>query len=306
VVGAAGINFFPYKLALLITIISVGFSLESNSLLQTADIAQRIQQISGVEAVVLGGSRARGNAGADADVDLGIYYHPDRPPDLEALTRLAAELDDQHRPNLLTPLGGWGPWINGGGWLQISGAPVDFLYRDLAKVSRAITDCRAGNLQVDYQPGHPHCFTSAIYLAETAVCQPLTDPNGAIADLKKLATPYQPALRQALIERFFWEAGFSIATARKAASRGDAAYVTGCYFRCTACLLQTLFALNEQYWLNEKGALAQAAGFARTAPDLEARVHSAAAALGPDPRGLSASLEIMDDLIRTVAELIHV
>jgi predicted nucleotidyltransferase len=268
-------------------------------------IAARIQTVPGAAAVVLGGSRARGTASPDSDIDLAIYYHPDQPLDLAALSRLATDLDDDHRPNLLTPIGGWGPWINGGGWLKISGVAVDFLYRDLDKVDQTIAACLDGKVQVDYQPGHPHAFTSAIYLAEIAVCQPLADPSGIVTGLKTLAIPYPAALRQALIERFYWEAGFAIDTARKPANRGDAAYVTGCTFRCIACLLQTLFAVNEQYWLNEKGALDLAAGFARTPPDLKGRVHAATSTLAPDPHSLNAGLDILDALNRAVDLLLQ-
>jgi predicted nucleotidyltransferase len=267
-------------------------------------IANQIQRISGVAAVVLGGSRARGSAGPDSDIDLGIYYHPQQPLDLAALERLASALDDQHRAGVLTPVGGWGPWINGGGWLKIAGNAVDFLYRDLEKVSQVIGECRAGKVQVDYQPGHPHAFTSAIYLAEIALCQPLTDPHGTIAGLKELVFPYPPALQQGLIDRFFWEAGFAIATAKKAARRGDAAYVSGCMFRGTACLLQTLYAFNQQYWMNEKGALAIAASFDRSPVDLEKRIHTAFGSLQPEATSLAAGLTILDTIIREVEDLL--
>jgi predicted nucleotidyltransferase len=268
------------------------------------NIANKIQQVSGATAVVLGGSRARGTDSPDSDVDLGIYYHSKQPLDLDALNRLATELDDEHRSDLLTPIGGWGPWINGGGWLKIDGTAVDFLYRDLEKVSQVITDCRAGRLQVDYQPGHPHAFTSAIYLAEVALCQPLTDPHTAVKGLKQMVSPYPNALQQALVDRFFWEARFSIAIAGKAASRGDAAYVAGCMFRCTSCLLQTLFALNEHYWMNEKGALAIAAGFDRSPGDLKKRIHTAFGSLQPKATSLAAGLTILDTIIREVEDLL--
>jgi len=83
-----------------------------------ADAVQRLRPVHGVAAIVLGGSRARGAHAPSSDVDLGIYYQPERPLDLAALTRVAAGLDDLRRPDLLTPIGGWGPWINGGGWLR--------------------------------------------------------------------------------------------------------------------------------------------------------------------------------------------
>ncbi len=39
-------------------------------------IAFELSQISGVVAVVLGGSHARGSARPDSDLDIGIYYGP--------------------------------------------------------------------------------------------------------------------------------------------------------------------------------------------------------------------------------------
>ena len=85
------------------------------------DIAQRLGEVPGVAAVALGGSWARGEARLDSDVDLGLYYHPDCPPDVEDLRRLARDLDDRRLPDLATGLGAWGPWINGGGWLRVEG-----------------------------------------------------------------------------------------------------------------------------------------------------------------------------------------
>ena len=98
------------------------------------DIASRLGEVPGVAAVALGGSWARGEARPDSDVDLGLYYLPDVPLDVEALRRLARDLDDRRLPDLVTEIGEWGPWINGGGWLRVAGRPVDWLYRDVGKV----------------------------------------------------------------------------------------------------------------------------------------------------------------------------
>ena len=97
-------------------------------------VAERLRTLSGVAAVVLGGSVARGDADARSDVDLGLYYDPARPFAIPALREVARELDDRHQADLVTDFGGWGPWINGGGWLVIGGTRVDWLYRDLTKV----------------------------------------------------------------------------------------------------------------------------------------------------------------------------
>jgi hypothetical protein len=122
------------------------------------EIAARIGQVPGVVAVVLDGSRATDSATAASDVDLGIYYHGEVPLDVPALTALAKVIDDTHRDGLVTPIGGWGPRINGGGWLSVNGVPVDFIYRDLAVVDRVIDRCQAGEIEIDYQAGYPHAF----------------------------------------------------------------------------------------------------------------------------------------------------
>ena len=139
-------------------------------------IVQRLASVSGIEGVVLGGSRALGTHTPESDVDLGLYYAPSAPPDLEALQRIATEIDDKHGADSITPLGGWGPWINGGGWLKVQGIPVDLLYRDLTRVSQVIEDCCAGRVAIHYQPGHPHGFATHIYMGEIAEC---TDPVGS-------------------------------------------------------------------------------------------------------------------------------
>jgi predicted nucleotidyltransferase len=225
--------------------------MEVQALLDT--IVEQVKRVDGVRAIVLGGSRARGTHTARSDVDLGIYYHPDQPLDLKALDRIAAELDDRHQPGLLTPIGGWGPWINGGGWLTIQSQAVDFLYRDLGRVATSIEACCAGQVEIVYQPGHPHGFVSSIYMAEVALCQILWEADGQITALKKRTRPYPERLKKTLFQKFAWEIDFSLVIARKAVERADVAYAAGCCFRCVACLLQVVFALNEQYWMNEKG-----------------------------------------------------
>ena len=41
--------------------------------------------IPGVAALTLGGSWARGTAWANSDIDIGLYYEPDRRPDFDEL-----------------------------------------------------------------------------------------------------------------------------------------------------------------------------------------------------------------------------
>ncbi|QCI66732.1 nucleotidyltransferase family protein [Phreatobacter stygius] len=220
-------------------------------------VTSALTSVPGLTALVLGGSRARGTAGPGSDYDLGLYYAPQAPLDVVALQAALEPLVDIAGEAQVTRLGEWGPWINGGGWLSIGGRKVDLLYRDLGRVGDVIADCRAGRVSMDYQPGHPHGFCSAIWMGEVALCRPLFDRGEAVAALKQLTTPYPEALRQALIARFRWEVRFAIEIAATAIARGDQTHIAGSAYRALACVAQVLFAANRRYLINEKGALAE-------------------------------------------------
>ncbi|WNG60314.1 nucleotidyltransferase domain-containing protein [Archangium gephyra] len=223
-----------------------------------ARLVEAIRPVRGLAAIVLGGSRARGTAGPASDYDIGLYYEPDAPLDVAALQAAIAPLVDDPS-SMVTRIGDWGPWINGGGWLTLSGVEVDLLYRDLERVREVIAEARQGRFSMNYQTGHPHGFCSTIWMGEVAICQPLLDPSGRIAELKGETSPFPEALRDALIARFGWEVGFAIENAELAARRAEQMHVAGCAYRSLSCVAQVLFALNGRYLINEKGALTEAA-----------------------------------------------
>jgi hypothetical protein len=231
-------------------------------------IVPTLAEVPGIEAVVLGGSRARGTAHDASDYDIGLYFSATEPLDTDRLLRVAKGMVDDPDATAVTAVGGWGPWIVGGGWLSIAGPKVDLLYRCIDDVARVIDACRAGHISMDYQPGHPHGFCSAIWMGEIALCQPLHEPQGTVTRLKALTSPYPKSLGEALIHRFQWEIGFSVENAELAVSREHQTHIAGCTYRALTCLGQVLFALNERYLINEKGALREAAGFPLTIPDL--------------------------------------
>jgi len=204
----------------------------------------------------------------------------------------------------LTPLGGWGPWINGGGWLTVKTIPLDFLYRDLQKVAAMIEACHQGQVEIVYQPGHPFGFLSSIYMSEIALCQLLWESErGEVSALKIRTRPYPAALKQALIDKFSWEIDFSLGIGHKAAARGDVTYVAGCCFRAANCLLQVLFALNETYWMNEKGAAVLAETFAVRPANFKARLESAFAMLAPESQASKAALAVLNALAKETIAL---
>jgi hypothetical protein len=252
--------------------------------------------VPGIRFIVLGGSRARGEASPESDYDLGLYYEPDAPIDVGRLGKAIALLPGP-AVGAVTAIGEWGPWINGGAWLTVAGQRVDLLYRDLGRVRSVIAEGRAGRIERAYQPGHPHAFVSSIYMGEVALCRPLWDPDNVLAPLKRQCDPYPEALGEELIRRFFWEARFALENAAHGRGSQDPAYVAGCTFRSIACLCQTLCALNRVYLLNEKGAVAGVDRLARRPVDFAARAQQAV-------RDGAAGLAALNALIDETAALL--
>ncbi|MGY8668935.1 nucleotidyltransferase domain-containing protein [Bradyrhizobium sp. UFLA05-109] len=231
-------------------------------------VVSTLGDVTGVEAIVLGGSRARGTSHENSDYDIGLYFSDSSMLDTDGLQQAAQQLADDPEATTVTSVGEWGPWIVGGAWLTVEGQKVDLLYRNIDAVRRTMEACREGQISMDYQPGHPHGFCSAIWMGEIACCKALRDERAVIAELKSIALPYPKPLRDALIRRFRWEILFSIENAELAALREDQTHVAGCVYRALTCVAQVLFALNGEYLINEKAALQQAAEFPLTIPNL--------------------------------------
>ena len=218
------------------------------------DLAQRLGRIAGVAAVALGGSRARGTHRPDSDFDLGIFYREASPFRIEDVKQLAAELSDLPDP-VVTDFGRWGRWVNGGAWLTIRGQRVDFIYRNLDDLARVFEACQQGQIEWDFGQQPPYGFHSYVYLGELSAAQALYDPDHALRRLKERLVPYPPRLKRAIINRLLWGCEFDLTHAKSFAQRGDVYNAAGCLTRIACQLVQVLYALNEQYFVNDKGAL---------------------------------------------------
>lgn len=263
-------------------------------------VARRLAEVGGVLGVVLGGSRARGTHGSDSDYDFGVYYRDEDALDLDALTETARALDDERRENLIAPPGGWGKWVNGGGWLVVDGRHVDIILRDFRRVEQAVADCRAGKAAPHYQTGHPHAFVDAVYAGELSVAAILADHDGVLRELREKTIPYPEALGRVLNWFFSFEAGFSLQFAQASIARGDDYYVAAHAVRSLSCLNQVLFALNREYCLNEKKAVAMIDGFARKPERYGARVKEVVALLGADNSAACRALQALVDETRAL------
>jgi hypothetical protein len=100
-----------------------------------------------------------------------------------------------------------------------------------------------------------------------------------------------------------WEAQFALDTIRKSAARGDVLHVSGSLFRCGATLAQTLYALNERYCINEKGAVREAATFPICPPDWEATIARVLGRPGRNAAELVESIEVMEALVNAIRML---
>lgn len=214
-------------------------------------IVDALKGIPGVAAVVLGGSIATGTDTDASDVDVGVYYDS---LDLDRLNHAARMLDDEHRENLVCDEGGWGPWVNCGGWLTMNGRSVDLILRNTDRVRQAIEDTDRGSVTAHYQPGHPHAFLNVMYRGELAVCRPLWTRDEAFTAMKDHAQRFPDAMREAMLNAYGFEMRFSWSFADKYLYTGDVGYIAGHLFRSVSCMHQALFALNRSYCLNEKKA----------------------------------------------------
>src|ERR1700759_1668467 len=107
-------------------------------------IVPALAEVPGVAAIVLGGSRARRTATESSDYDIGLYYSAEQPFDTDRMLQAVRGFADASEAAQVTPIGGWGPWIVGGGWLTVSGRKVDLLYRNIEAVADIIAKCCAG------------------------------------------------------------------------------------------------------------------------------------------------------------------
>jgi hypothetical protein len=94
---------------------------------------------------------------------------------------------------------------------------------------------------------------------------------------------------------------FSIENAEPAIAREEQTHIAGCAYRALACIGQVLFALNERYLVNEKGALREAAGFPLTIPDLALRTADVWELIGNnEPEPALAILRAIDQELRAL------
>ncbi|MGK4187124.1 nucleotidyltransferase domain-containing protein [Rothia koreensis] len=263
-------------------------------------ISEALRNVPGIQAIVLGGSRARGTHSFDSDIDVGIYYDA-AALDIPKLKTVAHDIDDDHRDELVAVPGEWGDWVNGGGWLVVDGHHVDLILRETARVAAEIDNCQTGRVTAHYQTGHPHAYLNVMYVGELAVSRLLWDGTGEVSQLKHVADIYPSALKSALAGFSMFEARFSARFAAANATKDDPYYVQAHLTRSVSCLNQVLFALNEQYCINEKKAVRMIDGFRIRPVNYGERIGQVFREAGDD---LPSACGLLEDLIRDTQALV--
>jgi predicted nucleotidyltransferase len=258
-------------------------------------VSSALRDVPGIDAVVIGGSRATGHATPQSDIDIGIYYGAAAPLDMYVLNRVAQQLDDNQRTQLVAPFGAWGPWVNAGAWLVINGLHVDLILRETQRVAQVITECESGRISVHYQPGHPHAYINVMYMGELALCRVLWAANAQVSLLKTRAEHYPDALQRALIDLFGFEARFSCDLATKTIPRDDPYYVVAHCIRAISALHQVIFARNRQYIINEKKAVVRVMQCAIRPHAYQDRVRTIMHTIGISPNRACAELSLLID-----------
>lgn len=251
-------------------------------------MADDLSRVSGVRAVSLGGSRARGTHRPDSDVDIGVYYQGS--VDRDALEALAARWTG--RATTVTAPGGWGPWVDGGSWLTVDGTPVDWILRDVDRVAAQCERALRGEFSFHPQPGHPLGFLDVAYAGEVAVCRPLRDGHALLEDLTRRLTPYPEPLRDAMLHNV-WQADFLLDGVEKGAKGGDVAYVSLCLVTAAMLIAHGWHGAARHWVTNEKGLVPGVERLPIDTRGFSGAVASVLRDLGSSPERLQESIAAM-------------
>lgn len=239
-------------------------------------VADRLVALPGVEAVALGGSRARGAERPDSDWDLAIYYRGAfDPDDLRALGWTGQVFG----------IGGWGGGVfNGGAWFEIDGEHVDVHYRDLDSIDRELAEARAGRVRTEPLMFHLAGIPSYIVVAELALATVLRG---------ELPRPEYPDALAAAAPGFWSDNAVQLLHYARAgyAARGRPAQAVAMSVQAATYAAHGILAARRIWRTNEKGML-EAAGLGAV-DDLVVGIRTG------DPAELTSFVDAVQELCRT-------
>jgi hypothetical protein len=261
-------------------------------------MAEQLVAVAGVVGVTLGGSRARGDATATSDVDVGIYY--DNEPDLETLARIASTWCG--RDIEVAAPGRWGPWVDGGAWLVVADTPVDWVFREVRRVQTQCERAQRGLFTVHSQVGHPFGFVDIGYAGEIGCARVLADPTGVLGSLHQAMRVVPPALADTLATRLLWEAEFCVLIAGKATARRDVGYIAMCLSRALMAGAYVLHARHGTWVTNEKGLIGAVARLPGAPDGFADRAAHILGHLGTSAAELTTAIDAVAALLADIAD----
>lgn len=93
--------------------------------------------------------------------------------------------------------------------------------------------------------------------------------------------------------------------ARDYADKDDASYEMRHCFRTISCLNQVLFALNEEYCINEKKAVRMINGFDIKPKDYKARIDEVVSLISADAEKTGQGVELLRELVSETEMLVN-
>ncbi len=263
-------------------------------------VVDELKEVPGVEAIVLGGSHARGRARPDSDIDIGLYYLQETPFSIQQIRQITSRINDTPNP-VVSGFGEWGRWMDGGAWLTIEGQRVDLLYRSLEKVETTFKDAVEGRFEIDFDQQPPFGFFGPTLLGEAAIAVPLHDPRSTLSALKARVSMMPDALAKAVVQSRLWSIEFGLtAFAPKFAANGDVHGVAGCLTRFAQAMVLSLFAMNRVYLVNDKTAISEIDQFKIAPARFGLRLRSVLSNIGSTPEALAESVDAIGALFEEV------
>ncbi len=196
------------------------------------------RSVPGVEAVTLGGSRARGDHRPDSDWDFAVYYRGTIDP---------AAFEQLGWPGRVFRPFEWGQVMYGGAWFDLAGRRFDVHYRNLDVVEHWTREARAGRFEVHILAFHLAGIPTYMLMGELATNCVLWG---------ELDRPdYPDPLRRAAPARWLERAQLEITYADNWARAADPIHCSGALARAVVQLAHARLAHRGIWVLNEKRML---------------------------------------------------
>ncbi|MCM1577360.1 MAG: DUF4037 domain-containing protein [Ruminococcus sp.] len=255
------------------------------------EIFKILENMSGAEACVLGGSRAAGRADGRSDYDVYLYVTEDIPEDVrrEAFSGLCKTAEIGNRF-----------WEYEDNLILLDGVPMDIPYRRLddfaAGISRVCDDFEPSN-------GYTTCMWHNLLNSKIVF-----DRSGRYGELQKRYTvPYPEKLAENIISRNMRLMKTALPNypdqIKKAASRGDINSVNHRTAEFMASYFDVIFALNKKTHPGEKKLVSICLAECGILPaDFENNIHELFKSIGTAPEKTSEIAAVMADELERVIQ----